>query len=228
MLNLNEIQVTNLDKTKVDEILKTINQLSQNSDKQELKLLLNSVTGNTESAMEIVNAAHSQDIVDLVIEVSGKNNTAGTILTAAGLPGKRSAKPGVSFCLNDEDPYPEDANISDFDPHDKSVYEIVKALTGKSKPIANEIINAAYFNSKLAKKYNIIDESPKFASKYSCILGNKKNSSNNSIKPKPTQGIINSSDSIVTVVEPESSNKINKETKIKRIANSSENLRRGK
>jgi len=51
MLNLNEIQVTNLDKTKVDEILKTINQLSQNSDKQELKLLLNSVTGNTESAM---------------------------------------------------------------------------------------------------------------------------------------------------------------------------------
>lgn len=167
MENFKYLQVEKLDRLKTDEVLNELTRLEgSNSGKQELKLKLHATSGDITFAVEIVSLAHSMTNVDIVVEASGKIGPAGSIITAGGMLGKRTATFGTTFLLTEGDPYDDDVKASDLEDEDKTVYQTLTALTGRRKYILENIKSGKRFSTETARRCKIIDSTLQLKSKY--------------------------------------------------------------
>lgn len=201
MENLKAIQVEKLDRLKTEEILNELTRLEGlDSGKQELKLKLQSTSGDITFAVEIVSLAHSMTNVDIVVEASGKIGPAGSIITAGGMLGKRTATLGTTFLLTEGDPYLDDVKAPELEDEDKTVYQTLSALTGRRSQILENIKSGKRFSTVIARKCRIIDSSLEFKSKYlhpkssaseskSSNAGNPETSQNSDERPTESNGV---------------------------------------
>lgn len=148
------------------EILSSVENLKKEKDMQQIKLNLKSNSGYLPNAMEIAQAIHFSENVDLHIKVNGSIGVAETVLAAAGQIGFRSAEYGSTFTLGKHGKYPKDSNIKSLTPEDKRTYELIGKFTGKASLIGKFLLSGGVIGTKEAKQANIIDVFSEFKSKY--------------------------------------------------------------
>lgn len=151
----------------------------------ELHINLNSAKGEDEEAMKIVQILHSNPKVIPITHSKGKLDRAGTIIAAAGMPGRRTADKLSYFTLNEGEPYGKDTLPEDLDSIDYAVFDVIQELTGKPKLILEKIKSGGSFLAVVAKKCNIIDEVKGFVNLFPKKPGTTNGDKNSSNDTKP-------------------------------------------
>ena len=148
------------------EILTSIENLKKGKEKLQIKLSVNSNSGYLPNSLEIAQAIHLSDNVDLHTKVNGSVGIAETVLAASGQIGFRFAEYGSTFTLGMNGKYPKDSNVKSLIPEDKRTLELLGKFTGKVSLISKFLLRGGVIDTNEAKKANIIDSFSEFKSKY--------------------------------------------------------------
>jgi len=162
-----KINVTRIDKGLYDDVKKAHTSLKSSSDDlKELLLNLDSASGDKETAIQIAEILHSDTSIIPVTNVSGNLDVAGTVLTASGFEGRRTADPKTTFIINDGEAYGKDSKPEDLDGTDYAIYDALARITGRKFTILKKMLEGGAFSSVVAKKCGIIDEVTGFKSAF--------------------------------------------------------------
>ena len=164
---ITNISVSKIDQGLYDEIKKAHTALKSSSDdSKEIHLNINSASGNKETSIQIAEILHSDATIIPVTNVSGNLDVAGTVLTATGFEGRRTADPKSTFIINDGEEYGKDSKPEDLDGTDYAIYDALARMTGRKFTIFKKMLEGGAFSSVVAKKCGIIDEVTGFKSAF--------------------------------------------------------------
>lgn len=164
---IKDVTVGKVDQSVLDEIQAAHLALQASSDDlKELHLKIDSAEGNTEVAVHAAQILHSDPTIIPVTSASGIMGTAGTILTAAGFVGRRTADPKSTFVINEGDPYGVDSKPEDLEGNDYPVYDALSKMTGQKNVILRKMVEGGTFSSLTAKQCKIIDDITGFKSAF--------------------------------------------------------------
>lgn len=155
-INVDIIDISMFNKIKTEH--KSIRTALQADSLGILRLKLNNTTGDTQLACKISEFLHSDPEIIPITEASGVLDVAGTLITAIGSHGRRTASPGTQFVLNDTGNYTEESNAEDLEGTDAEIYYALIKM-GASKPkILEKIKSGTSFSAEAAKKIGVIDD----------------------------------------------------------------------
>jgi len=156
---ITKITVSKIDQSTLEEIKKAHAALKSSDDEsKEIHLNINSVRGEKEISLQIAEVLLSDTSIIPVTNVTGNLDVAGTILTASGMVGKRTADPKSNFVINDGEAYGKDTKPEDLDGVDYAIYDALSSLTGKKFTILEKMKEGGVFSAVVAKKCGIVDE----------------------------------------------------------------------
>ncbi len=155
---ITKIQVNTIDQSLLEKIETAHNNLKALKDEvKELLLNLDSASGDKETAIQIAEILHSDASIIPVTNASGNLDVAGTVLTATGYEGRRTADPKSTFIINDGEGYGKDSRPQDLEGIDYAIYDTMTTLTGKRDTIFKRLLEGGTFSAVVAKKSGIID-----------------------------------------------------------------------
>ena len=119
---------------------------------------LNNTKGDIDMALRIAQDLHSDPEIIPITEASGVLDVSGTVLTALGCHGRRTASPGTQFILNETGCYLDESKAEDLERMDAEIYNALIKM-GASKPnMLEKIKSGEKFSAEAAKKMGIIDD----------------------------------------------------------------------
>lgn len=161
--------VKDLNHDAFDEIKSVFNELKSSTDDSvnQLKLVLQDTTGNTNLAALLVEIFHSSNKVDLLIEAKGVLSSAGSLLAFAGKPGNRIASVATVFGLSDDC---KKTGKKELSLTEKTTLEIAGTLSdGKHRRVLSAMKTCGALTTTEAVKLMLIDDTGSFKDKYSSI-----------------------------------------------------------
>jgi len=177
-----KIIVENLDSNKVDEIKTAVSSLATSRDKvKELPIVLNNTKGDYKLALDLAKFVHASK-VDLLVNASGTNDAAGTILAVAGKKGTRHASFDAIFV-------PFDAESSTkrgerLSPQNQSILSALKSFEAHGRGLKSIFSYSQKLSAFEAKSLRIVDKVDRIESKYKDDSSKKSKSGKKSSKRK--------------------------------------------
>ena len=177
-----KIIVNDLDFNKVEEIKTAISTIAASQDKdKQLSLVLNNTKGEASLALDLAKFVNASK-VDLIINASGTNDVAGTILAVAGKKGERRASFDATFIPFDT--LSKTSRGERLSPRNQSILSALKSFEAHGRGLKSVFNCSQELSAFEAKSLRIVDKIDRIKSKYKDDSSKKSRSSRKSSKRK--------------------------------------------